>query len=267
MVRIATALVLAPGLWALLRLTSATTFFAITLVVIGIGSWECYRMLEAAGAKPLKTIGLVAAMAVAWSFAGSLEIQLALVLGGAATISVAMLVRETPREMLETSLHTAFPVLFIGLSFGYLLGLRTMPGEDGNDLLLMLFLCVILADTAAFYTGRALGRHRMSPRMSPKKTWEGAAAGVGASVIGGLVAHVWFFQRLPLFHALGLGALLGFAAIAGDLAESMIKRAATVKDSSRLLPGHGGVLDRTDSLIFSGPTLYYYYRYVLQGLF
>jgi phosphatidate cytidylyltransferase len=94
--------------------------------------------------------------------------------------------------------------------------------------------------------------------LSPKKTWEGALGGVAASVGGALLAHVWFYQRLPIPHAIVLGILLGVAGILGDLAESMVKRAAGVKDSARTLPGHGGFLDRTDSLLFSAPVLYYY---------
>jgi len=266
MVRIATALILATGLWLLIRKAPQPLFCFAATVVIGIATWECYRMVSAEGARPFKAIGVGISVAVAYSFVGWYEVHLPFVLGGAITLALAMLMRERPAEMLESALRTMFPVLFIGLSFGFLIGLRTMPGEDGNDLLLFLFLCVILADTAAYYVGRSIGRHLMAPRLSPKKTWEGAIGGVLASTLGGGVAHFWFFQNLPLAHALTLGLVLGLAAIAGDLAESMVKRAAEVKDSSRLLPGHGGVLDRTDSLLFSGPILFYYYRFVLQGL-
>ena len=86
-----------------------------------------------------------------------------------------------------------------------------------------------------------------------------------ASVLGALIAHFWFYQRLPLLHALLLGGVLGMASVLGDLAESMLKRSAGVKDSSHLLPGHGGVLDRMDSLLFAGPLLFYYYDWFLRG--
>lgn len=266
MVRLATALVLATGLWVLLRVARPPAFCIVALLVIGIASAECYDMLRSTGAKPFKWIGVVAAVGVACSFVGWYEVQLPFVIGGAFTVALAMLKRRSAREMLDTSLHTVFPVLFVGLSFGFLIGLRVTPGEEGSDLLLLLFLCVILADTAAYYGGRALGRHKMAPELSPKKTWEGAIAGIVASVLAALTGHLWFYQRLPLGHALALGTVLGLAAIAGDLAESMVKRAAGVKDASRLLPGHGGVLDRTDSLIFSAPILYYYHRFVLHAL-
>jgi phosphatidate cytidylyltransferase len=105
----------------------------------------------------------------------------------------------------------------------------------------------------------------MAPVVSPKKTWEGAAGGVLGSVAGALVAHAWFFNRLPVGHAVALGVLLCGAGILGDLAESMLKRAAGVKDSSALLPGHGGVLDRVDSLLVAAPVLYYYWGVFLAG--
>ena len=105
----------------------------------------------------------------------------------------------------------------------------------------------------------------MAPRLSPNKSWEGAIGGLAAAIGGGLLAHFWFFQRLPLVHAVVLGLLLGSAGIVGDLVESMIKRAAGAKDSSRLLPGHGGIMDRLDSLMFASPVLYYYYLVVLEG--
>ena len=99
--------------------------------------------------------------------------------------------------------------------------------------------------------------------LSPNKSWEGALAGLTFSLLGALTVQMWFFQRLPLGHALALGLALGVAAILGDLAESMLKRSVGVKDTSRLLPGHGGLLDRLDSLLFAGPLLFYYYRWFL----
>jgi phosphatidate cytidylyltransferase len=133
-------------------------------------------------------------------------------------------------------------------------------------LLLLVLVCVIFTDVAAYYVGSNLGRHALAPRLSPKKSWEGAVGGLLASVGGAVLAHLWFFQRLPLGHAIALGLILGVAAIMGDLAESLVKRAAGVKDSSSLIPGHGGLLDRADSLLFAGPLLYYYYLWFLKEL-
>jgi phosphatidate cytidylyltransferase len=268
MVRLATAAVLAPALWVLIKLVPPLAFFLAALVVIALASWECYRMLEARGARPFKVLGLSACAAVAWSFVGlapRFDPQLPLVFAVTAAVGFAMLCRPSPEGMLDAAVNTLFPVGFVGLALGYVVGLRAIPGEDGEDLVLLLFLCVIFADTAALYVGTRFGRRSMSPVLSPRKSWEGAAGGLLGSIVGALVAHVWFYQRLSVVHALTLGVIIAGTALAGDLAESMVKRAAGVKDSSRILPGHGGVLDRTDSLLFAGPVLFYYYRWFIQG--
>jgi phosphatidate cytidylyltransferase len=173
--------------------------------------------------------------------------------------------RETPDAMLRAASSTLFPVLFVGMTLGTVVGLRVRAGDDGTDTLLLLLVCVICSDTAAYYVGSAIGRHRMAPVLSPRKTWEGAAGGLVASIGGALVAHFWFYQRLSVAHALAIGVLLSVAGVCGDLAESMVKRAAGAKDSSALLPGHGGLLDRVDSLLLAGPAFYYYYRLFLEA--
>jgi phosphatidate cytidylyltransferase len=268
MLRILTAVVLLPVLWATIKLAPAPAYSAIALVVIGIACWECLAMLEAHGARPFKGVGLVAGLAVVWSFLDlppefGPELPLALLLP--VTVVLAMGCRPDPAAMVQSILTTALPVVLVGLGLGFVAGLRAMPGEDGQDLPMLLFVCVILADIAAYYVGSSIGRRRLAPQLSPNKSWEGAIAGLAGSMLGAFVAQVWFYQRLPVVHALILGALLGAAAILGDLSESMLKRWAGVKDSSRLLPGHGGVLDRTDSLLFAGPLLFYYYRWFLGG--
>jgi phosphatidate cytidylyltransferase len=258
MLRIGTAVVLAPALWLLIKLGTPELFFYIGLAVLALALWECYRMLEQGGARPFMGLGIAAGLAVAWSFVEigprfGLDLPFAAL--GVSTVALAMWRRDAPRAMLDTAISTVFPVLFVGLGLSYIIGLRAMPGEDGKDLLLLLFGCVILADTGAFYVGTLFGRTRMAPVLSGKKSWEG----------GGGLAHVWFYQRLPLGHAIALGLIIGVTSIVGDLSESMVKRAVGVKDSSSILPGHGGILDRTDSLLISGPVLYYYYRLFLEG--
>jgi phosphatidate cytidylyltransferase len=182
-----------------------------------------------------------------------------------AAMCASQRLRESPSHMLHTSMATLFPVVFVGVSMSYAVGLRMFPGELGEDLLMLLFLCVIATDTAAYYVGTAWGRHRLAPRVSPKKSWEGAIGGLLASVGAALLGHIWFYRRLTWVDAVALGLLLGLAAIAGDLAESVVKRATGAKDASNLLPGHGGLLDRADSMLFAGPVLYYYHQLFLAG--
>jgi phosphatidate cytidylyltransferase len=266
MLRILTAAVLLPVLWLTVKVAPPLVFSMAALAAIGIACWECFRMVDCAGGQPFRGVGLIAGLAVVWSFVDlppRFGAELPIVALTVVAVVLAMWRRGNPGEMLQSSISTVFPVVFVCLTLGLLAGLRSMPGEDGEDLLMLLFVCVIFADTAAFYVGTWIGKRRMAPVLSPNKSWEGALAGMGASVLGALVVQAWFYRRLPVGHAVALGLTLGLAAILGDLAESMLKRAARVKDASCLLPGHGGLLDRTDSLLFAGPWLYYYYAWFL----
>jgi phosphatidate cytidylyltransferase len=268
MLRLATAAVLAPLLWFLIREAPPRGFYAFAFPILGLALWECFGMLEAKGQRPFKWLGIVSGLAIGWSFTGFVprfDPLLPLVLLCILAMVLAMWRRPDPGTMLSAGVSTVFPVVFVGLALSYIVGLRRMPGEDGQDLLLLLFFSVMMADTVAYYVGSTLGRHRMAPNLSPKKSWEGAIGGLAGSVGAAVLAHLWFYQRLPLGHAVVLGLILGAAGILGDLAESVLKRATGVKDSSKLLPGHGGFLDRTDSLLFAAPILYYYYRYFLMG--
>jgi phosphatidate cytidylyltransferase len=193
-----------------------------------------------------------------------LEPELALVALAVAAWIAAMIWRDAPGGMLASAGSTIAPVGSVALMLAYLVALRELPGNDGSDLLLLLILCIIFGDAGAYYIGRWLGRHPLAPILSPRKTWEGLCGGLVASVVGALLAHLWFYQRLPLVHAMVLGLVLGLSGVVGDLAESAFKRAVGVKDSSTLLPGHGGLLDRSDSFLFSGPLLYYYYQLLLK---
>ncbi len=147
---------------------------------------------------------------------------------------------------------------------------RILSSEDGTALLLFLFLCVWCGDIAALYIGRRFGRRKLAPALSPNKTWAGSLASVAGSVVFGMgliLLGDWFtarnavFTRLhttwPWWHFLLLAMVLNVAAQVGDLAESAMKRAVDVKDSGTLLPGHGGILDRIDALLFAAPVLWF----------
>lgn len=136
------------------------------------------------------------------------------------------------------------PLLF-GLSFG-------------RDWIFLVLIIVMAADTAAYFVGSAIGRRPLYPAISPKKSREGAIGGLFGSLFGALLAKAWFFPELSLFDALATGLLLSCSGQIGDLFESMLKRSFEVKDSGNLIPGHGGMLDRLDSLLFAFPVCYYY---------
>jgi phosphatidate cytidylyltransferase len=268
MTRLLTAAFLIPAAWYLCKRAPFSFFMAAALLLAGLAAWECTKILSHRGSRPFVglTVGSCLGIVGAFALHPPFVVAAAVITGAAlASPALAMLRRETPEAMLDAAMTTFFPVLFVGLPFAFVVGLQVMPGADGPDLLLLAMVCVTLSDAGAYYAGSALGTHPMAPVISPKKSWEGAVGGVAASVAGALVAHFWFFRRLPLAHAVALGFVLSTVGILGDLAESMLKRAAGVKDSSALLPGHGGVLDRLDSLLVAAPVLYYYWVVFLAG--
>jgi phosphatidate cytidylyltransferase len=143
----------------------------------------------------------------------------------------------------------ALGLLYVGLLGSFVAMLR-----GGHALLLLTV--AFLGDTGAYAAGRLFGRHRLYPAISPKKTWEGSLGGLTASGGAAALAHFWYLPDLPLGPGIAVAVLAGAFGQAGDLAESMLKRSCGVKDSGRLLPGHGGMLDRIDGLLFAAPVLY-----------
>jgi phosphatidate cytidylyltransferase len=188
-----------------------------------------------------------------------------------ATLTLILFTANTFRSPLERVLPETGAGLLLLLYVAYPLALipRILAAEDGTALLLFLFLTVWCGDIAALYVGRNLGRRKLAPAISPNKTWEGSVASVFGSVAFGMALILlgdWFsrhnspFTRLhttwPWWSFVLLAVLLNVAAQIGDLAESALKRGVGVKDSGTLLPGHGGVLDRIDALLFAAPVLW-----------
>jgi phosphatidate cytidylyltransferase len=178
---------------------------------------------------------------------------------------------------LPGAMTSAFAFAYIALPLGCLVQIREQA--SGAFLLLYLLLLVWAGDILAYFVGRSLGRHLMSPRVSPRKTWEGALASMIASVGVGMLLYnyalpistallnarliekkdgLFALEKAPLWPIILLSAAINIAAQLGDLVESLIKRGAGVKDSGTLLPGHGGMLDRVDALLFAAPLLWYY---------
>lgn len=267
MLRLATAAILGPLCWMLVKLASPAVFLVVAAAWIAGVCAECYELLGRHGLRPFKWLGIGAAILLVGAFSEllpGLHPELVLVTLAVAAWIAAMIWREAPSGMLAGAGSTIAPVASVALMLAYLVALRELPGDDGSDLLLLVVICVIFGDTGAYYVGRWLGRRALAPLLSPRKTWEGLCGGLVASVGGALLGHLWFYQRLPLIHAVVLGLILGLSGVLGDLAESAFKRAVDVKDSSTLLPGHGGLLDRSDSFLFAGPLLYYYYQLLLR---
>jgi len=146
--------------------------------------------------------------------------------------------------------------LYIAVLLAHFILLRQFP--SGQLWILFTLVAVFFGDTAAFYIGRAYGRKKLAPAISPGKTVEGGYGAVAGSAVGALLFKGIFFSHIPFLHALMLGLGVGIIGQLGDLWESVLKRSAQVKDSGTLIPGHGGLLDRIDSVLFAGPFVYYY---------
>ena len=190
-----------------------------------------------------------------------LMIETILMLLTAGTLAAAML-RGAPFDRMIVSVGvTLLGVLYIVLLGGHLVAVRMgFHSELSKHLLSFFFLVIMGADSAAYYGGKTFGRHKLAPAISPGKTWEGAIAGMLASLLLAAAAHYWFFRELPLRFALPLAAAMNVLSVIGDLTESALKRSAGAKDTAKILPGHGGVLDRLDSLLFNAPVIYYFAR-------
>ena len=167
-------------------------------------------------------------------------------------------------QSLPSSAIAVMATLYVGMLGGSLIRLRN-DFAVGPRLVLFLLMVVWLGDAGAYYVGKRFGRRKLSPQISPKKTVEGFIGGVLVSVLTAVTVHFTFLQEMPLGHAIGAGALLSIAGVIGDLAESMWKRSAAVKDSGTLIPGHGGFLDRFDSVFYTAPILYVYWVLIQNG--
>jgi len=174
--------------------------------------------------------------------------------------------RGTLDDALQSSAIAIMATLYVGMLGGSLIRLRNdFPNDIGPKLVMFLLLVVWLGDAGAYYVGKQFGRHKLSPRISPKKTIEGGIGGIVMAIITAIVIHFTFFPQFPLVHAIIAGVVLSIAGVIGDLAESMWKRSAAVKDSGTLIPGHGGFLDRFDSIFYTAPILYVYWVLIQNG--
>lgn len=151
---------------------------------------------------------------------------------------------------------SCFGILYLACTLPYFSWLHAEA--HGKTLVIMTIAMPALCDTFAMLTGKTIGRHKMSPTLSPNKTWEGLAGGMLGSIAGGLLVRATLWPELPLRPLIILALIIGIVGPVGDLIESMVKRACHVKDAGTLLPGHGGLLDRVDALVFTAPVVYYF---------
>jgi phosphatidate cytidylyltransferase len=269
MSRIITALIVLPILIAsILVQWLAPLFVALALAAMALGLYEFWLLARRRGIRPDVVVGFGGAAALFTIFyfdkPGESPVLLLLLVLPALVIAAlaAAMLRGAPFENMIASVGaTLLGVMYVALLGGHLVAVRTgFEQTRAAHLLSFFFLVIMGSDTGAYYTGRALGRHKLAPAVSPGKTWEGAVGGMIASLLMAILAHYWFFKELPLKWALPLAAVMNVLGVLGDLTESALKRGAGAKDAAQILPGHGGLLDRLDSLLFNAPVLYYFGR-------
>jgi phosphatidate cytidylyltransferase len=272
MKRILTAIVALPIL--LYAVWSPIPYFFVVLASVAavLALNEFYGLAARLGGRPFTVIGHAGALLFIACFVLHNQQWVIAVLSAAviALLGAGLARPQELRSAMISASSTLFGTVYVGLLCALLVGVR-MIGDTwiithlSSKLLTLFFAIVMITDTGAYYTGRAIGRHKLAPRVSPGKTIEGAAGGFLAALGAGPLCRLIFFPELPLVESILLGGVVSVLGQVGDLAESMLKRGSEVKDSSNLLPGHGGMLDRLDSILAAAPAIYYYSRYFISN--
>jgi phosphatidate cytidylyltransferase len=262
--RLATAAVLVPIVIAAIEYDPSALSVLVLAIAVGVTATDEFLRMALPVDASDRAVGLRVVVAILaasiisvptlWDDARSIAPLLAL---SAVAIGFTVLAR-------KPHLHQAgrhFGIALAGLVYIPVL-VSTLPllKREGQPGWLLVVLCMaFFSDTVAYFCGRAFGRHKLYPAVSPKKTWEGSIGGIVGSTLATVgIGSLWLVPTLQITHAIALGVLGSVVGQAGDLVESMIKRTYDVKDSGRLLPGHGGMLDRVDALLFVTPLVYYY---------
>jgi phosphatidate cytidylyltransferase len=272
MKRILSAALFLPVFWVIVKKLGPGMYYALLALAALLALREFYRLAEARGHRCHRVLGAAITTLTMASFVDArIDLEYALALG-LIVLPLLSLRRGGDWGKAFGDIGTSFFIaVFVGMLFGYLMKLRVVGdplpagGDAGADLVFLLFLIVWGSDTAAFYVGSFFGRHPLAPLVSPKKTIEGAVGGILGALAMAFLARAWFMHRLHVHDCLVLGVALGTIGMLGDLVESMLKRGAGLKDSAALVPGHGGILDRVDSLLYAAPFLYYYYVFAMRA--
>ncbi|MFQ6092046.1 MAG: phosphatidate cytidylyltransferase [bacterium] len=258
--RLLLAVIAIPVLYLCLRQGGILSLIAVDIIIF-FALLEFIGLLRGKGFRPNWVLTVFGALALSWDvqFARGGDIPLVL-LGTLILALLSGLARRDRSNFLVDAWLALFGVLFIGFCVSCVLLIRQLPA--GADFAVLVFLLIWICDTAAYFVGASLGRRKLWPQVSPKKTVEGTAAGLLGAWAAAFAAKLIFLPGLSTLDCIALGAIAGVLGQAGDLAESAFKRWMGVKDSSHILPGHGGFLDRFDSLLFTAPSIYYYVKLV-----
>ncbi len=259
--RVITSVIGAALLISIILFGNVLLFWLVVSTAIVIGLLEFYRLAEAR--YPIyKLPGIMLGWLLSLSpllYTSMKNITLsdfAITLIVLALFLYILFTKRPLKEVFPAFGVTVLGVLYVSWLLSHLVLLRGL--SNGREFVFYLLLVVWSGDTGAYYTGRAFGKHKLAPVISPKKTIEGGVGGIIASLLGSGLAKFTFLPLLSYSDCVALGIILAVIAQCGDLCESMLKRAVNIKDSGNILPGHGGILDRLDGVMFAAPVLYYY---------
>jgi phosphatidate cytidylyltransferase len=238
-------------------------FTAMVLAAVAVGQYEFYRMARARGSHPHMALGIVLGALIVLDFHHPLIPALGgsffPVAAGMLLIMIARLFSSRPVDgAIEDVAATFLGVFYVAMLFAFQVAIRT--GEHGKQWLVFLYFIIWASDIGAYSIGIPFGKHRLYEKVSPKKSIEGLFGALVAASAMALLCRVWFMPPIGAGEAIVLALMLGIVGTIGDLTESLFKRAAGVKDSGEFIPGHGGILDRMDSMLFAAPVLFYYLR-------
>ncbi len=259
--RVLSALVLLPLIFLVIWF-GGPAYSLLVAAVAALGALEFYGMMGLSRRHPLTLFGLV------WVLLFILvahfeESYTAPLLTSVVAFSLIWLLFRSPVKDAATNwAWTLAGIIYIGWLMSHFIPLRELEG--GREWVLFVVLATFAADTAAFFIGRAWGRHSLAAEISSGKTWEGAVGGFLGAIAASLILVLLLGLPIPYWQTVILGALIGIVAPLGDLAESMLKRSTGLKDSGTLIPGHGGLLDRLDSILFTVVVVYYYVIWVIM---
>ena len=260
--RVISGLIFLPIFYLVAWVLSPVYFTVLVLAAVAVGQYEFYRMAQARGSRPLLVPGIAVGALMVLEFYHPLFPELGTFLPVAASALLIMIVRLfSPRPVdgaIEDVASTFLGVFYVAMLYAYQVGVRT--GEDGRQWLVFLHLIIWASDIGAYSIGIPFGKHRLYEKVSPKKSIEGLLGALVAASATALLCRVWFLPSIGAGEAIAIALMLAIIGTVGDLVESLFKRAAGVKDSGTLIPGHGGILDRMDSMLFAAPVLYYYLR-------
>jgi len=241
-------------------------FFLISLIAL-MGLFEFYRIVETGQIKPLVLPGMLMAAGLLLAISAPRTFSLVIALS-IMFILLCQMRRKNLSQAITNCAMTLFGPLYVVGLLSYLIALRNLDG--GQSLVFTVWFITWVGDSGAFVIGKSRGKHKLFPRISPHKTVEGAIGGVGSAILASFMAYfilkaIFGRAPFPISHSFLLGLTLGILGILGDLSESLLKRDGKVKDSGGNIPGHGGILDTFDSLLFTVPAIYYYAIFILHG--